>query len=83
MSTQPLPRLRIAAIALVCVAALTSVHALPASTAAEKKPLSVEDYTRWRSINSPEISGDGAWVAYVLQLTNTVPAQAKPELHIV
>ena len=29
-----------------------------------KKVLTVEDYTRWRSISGQEISGDGKWVAY-------------------
>ena len=56
-------------------------YALSAQAPA-KKALTVEDYTRWRSINSPEISGDGKWVAYVLQLTNTATADAKPVLHI-
>jgi hypothetical protein len=28
------------------------------------------------------MSGDAKWVAYTLQLTNTIPAEAKPVLHI-
>ena len=71
------------ALVVLAVAALTAVQAdRPEPTIAAKKALSAEDYTRWRSINSPEMSGDGQWVAYVLQLTNTPAAQAKPELHI-
>jgi dipeptidyl aminopeptidase/acylaminoacyl peptidase len=47
-----------------------------------KKALTIEDYTRWRSISGQEISGDGKWVAYGLSFTNTVPAETKPVLHI-
>ena len=72
--------LRAAASVVVVFAALTSIHAQPASVA--KKALAVDDYTLWRSINNPELSSDGAWVRYVLQLTNVVPAQAKPVVHL-
>jgi dipeptidyl aminopeptidase/acylaminoacyl peptidase len=72
--------LRAAASVVVIFAALTSILAQPASVA--KKALTVDDYTRWRSINNPELSGDGTWMSYVLQLTNVVPAQAKPVLHV-
>ena len=47
-----------------------------------KKVLTVEDYTRWRSISGQAISGDGKWVTYGLSYTNTPPADAKPVLHI-
>jgi WD40-like Beta Propeller Repeat len=72
---------RTAGLALFVIAVLSTAQAVPLANTA-KKALSVEDYTRWRSINSPEISGDGLWVAYVLQLTNVPQAQTKPELHI-
>ena len=76
-------RTRVAALVFTTVAALTALHAQSGTTStAAKKALSVDDYTRWRSINNPEISGDGNWVGYVLQLTNIVAAQAKPEVHI-
>lgn len=69
--------------ALVLAIALTAATALPgAQTNAKKKALAIDDYAKWRSIASPTISGDGNWVAYVLQLTNTVPAEAKPVLHV-
>jgi hypothetical protein len=47
-----------------------------------KKVLTVDDYTRWRSISGQEISGDGKWVAYVLSYANTLPADQKPVLHL-
>jgi WD40 repeat protein len=68
-------------LAFVLTVAFGGAYALSAQAPA-KKALTVEDYTRWRSINSPEISGDGKWIAYVLQLTNTATADAKPVLHI-
>jgi dipeptidyl aminopeptidase/acylaminoacyl peptidase len=52
-----------------------------AQTAA-KKVLSVDDYSRWKSINGSSISGDGHWVTYVVSATNTAPADAKPVLHL-
>jgi dipeptidyl aminopeptidase/acylaminoacyl peptidase len=62
--------------------AFASVYARPAEVVADKKALTAEDYTRWKSINSPEISGDGKWVSYTLQLTNTAQGDTKPVLHL-
>ena len=47
-----------------------------------KKALTVDDYTKWRNINSSSISSDGLWVAYVLAQSNTLPADAKPVMHL-
>jgi dipeptidyl aminopeptidase/acylaminoacyl peptidase len=69
-------------LALALVIALGSGYLLAADQAASKKALTVSDYTRWRSINGPELSGDANWVTYSLQLTNTTPAESKPVLHI-
>ncbi|MEO6212221.1 MAG: hypothetical protein ABIP65_01220, partial [Vicinamibacterales bacterium] len=52
-------------------------YALPYAQTSAKKVIGVEDYTKWRSISGSELSGDGNWVAYVLQLTNTPTADAK------
>jgi len=73
-------RRRVAALALAL--ALVMAYALPEAQTAQKKALTVDDYTKWRSIASPEISADGKWVAYTLELTNTIPAEAKPVLHL-
>jgi dienelactone hydrolase len=55
---------------------------LAAQSAAPKKALTVDDYTKWRSIGSSSISSDGLWVTYVLSQTNTLPADAKPVMHL-
>jgi dipeptidyl aminopeptidase/acylaminoacyl peptidase len=73
---------RSAILAIALLVALGLAHAWPQAQAPAKKVLTIDDYSRWRSIASQEISGDGAWVAYVLQLANTVPADAKPVLHL-
>ncbi|MDB4873800.1 MAG: hypothetical protein JWM41_246 [Gemmatimonadetes bacterium] len=52
------------------------------NVASAKRALTVDDYTRWKSINSSSLSGDGKWVTYVLALTNTLPADAKPAMHL-
>jgi dipeptidyl aminopeptidase/acylaminoacyl peptidase len=64
--------------------ALAQTVALPAAQTSAgngKKVLSIEDYARWRSIETPRISGDGVWVAYGLRYTNTL--DTRPVLHIV
>ena len=77
------PRRRLAA-AFVVFSALVAGYAIPsAQQAPGKKVLGIEDYTKWRTITSQEISGDGNWVAYGQSQANTVPAEAKPVLHIV
>src|SRR5688572_9232638 len=71
---------------IVCSLALlvlvAGTYALPAAQSAAKKKLTVDDYTKWRTIADPAISPDGKWVAYTLQLTNTTQAEAKPVLHL-
>ena len=47
-----------------------------------KRVLTVDDYPRWRSIEGERISSDGQWVAWVYRFTNVLPADSKPELHI-
>ncbi len=73
---------RTGAFALLLAVALAVTLALPEAQTAAKKPLTVDDYTKWRSIAGQEISGDGKWVAYTLQLTNTIAAESKPVLHL-
>ncbi len=69
---------------VLALAVLAASALLPPTQAQgpSKKVLTVEDYTRWHSISGQEISGDGKWVAYGLSSTNTLPADAKPVLHI-
>ena len=61
-----------------------SAPAVPARDAdpKRKKVLAIADYSKWRTIQSPTISPDGKWVAYVLRFTNVVTPDQKPELHI-
>ena len=54
-------------IALVCalaVLASSSVYTLAQKSAPAKRALSHQDYDSWRSIQSPQISRDGKFVAY-------------------
>ena len=71
---------------VVCVLALaTALAAAPLTAqapAAAKKAMTVDDYTKWRTISAQAISADGKWVAYILELTNVVAAEAKPVLHL-
>jgi hypothetical protein len=72
-------RLGSAAIALTALA-LTVV--VPSAQTSSKKALTVDDYTKWKSISDPAISSDGKWVTYVLQTTNVPQDQTRPVLHI-
>ena len=82
VSTSPHSRRRVTSVTLAMLLALVSAYALPGAQAPAKKPLTVDDYTKWRSITDSAISGDGKWATYALQLTNTIPAEAKPILHL-
>ena len=63
---------------------LIAQGAAPApATAGARKALTINDYSRWRSIEGAELSPDGKWVAYALRYTNTLPADSKPVLHLV
>ena len=59
----------------------------PSSAAApdpsRKKALSIDDYSRWRTIEGTQISSDGKYAAYVLRQTNVPQADSRPVLHIV
>ncbi len=68
--------------ALAITFAVVLSYAWPSAQTAAKRPLSIGDYTKWRSISGQEISGDGKWVTYVLQLTNVPQAETKPVQHL-
>ncbi len=64
-------------------AANTNAAASPASASArEKKPLTLNDYSRWRTIDAAQLSGDAQWLSYGLRFTNVVTPDAKPELRL-
>jgi len=75
-------RFQLIVLASVLALALVAVPAFSQAPTPTKKAMTVDDYTKWREVVRPAISGNGKWVAYVLQLTNTIPAEAKPVLHI-
>ena len=74
--------LALLALALFVVSGSAFVLTATQAQSTAKKVLTVDDYTRWRSISGQEISGDGKWVTYELSYTNTLPADAKPVLHL-
>ncbi len=75
-------RPRRAAVLMVALVIGLAAYALPQAQVSAKKALTVDDYTKWRSIAGREISADGQWVAYTLELTNVIPAESKPVLHL-
>lgn len=54
------------ALPLVCIAALSS----PALSAAERRTLTVDDLARIAEVSDPQVSPDGAWVAYSVRTSN-------------
>jgi dipeptidyl aminopeptidase/acylaminoacyl peptidase len=75
---------RLASFSLALAVLFVAFYALPGAQAPApaKKAMTIDDYTKWRSISGQQISGDGKWVAYVLSTTNVVAAEAKPVLHL-
>jgi dipeptidyl aminopeptidase/acylaminoacyl peptidase len=69
-------------VAFVVAIALAVAFTVPQAQTVAKKAMTVDDYTKWRSIDGQVISGDGKWVAYTLRLTNVVAAEAKPVVHL-
>lgn len=55
----------------------------PVPDPTRKRALSVEDYSRWRSIEGSQISSDGKFAAYVLRQMNVPQVDSRPVLHIV
>ena len=51
---------------------LTLLLALAAMTAAQtaRRPLKLDDLTRFRTVSDPQVSPDGNWVAYVVSTTD-------------
>lgn len=68
---------------LVPKAAMPSAGALQQAPAAtDRRPLTVDDYTQWRSIGDEQVSADGKWVTYVLRFTNVADDDENPVLHL-
>jgi len=54
------------AVWILCVLALVFSSAAPAQQAAAKRPLTHNDYDGWRSIQAPQLTYDGKFLAYAL-----------------
>jgi dipeptidyl aminopeptidase/acylaminoacyl peptidase len=59
-------RLSYFSLLLICACACSLVVAQTA-----RRPLKLDDLSRFRNVNDPQISPDGKWVAYVVQTTDT------------
>jgi dipeptidyl aminopeptidase/acylaminoacyl peptidase len=70
-------------LSILSVSATAPVYAQGAATAPTKKAMTVDDYSKWRTISDRALSPNGKWLAYVLELTNVMPGETKPVLHIV
>ena len=69
-------------VTLVALATTPLAAQTAAAPTGAKKVLSVEDYTKWRSIDNAALSPDGKWAVYGLRFANTPTTDAKPVLHI-
>ncbi len=83
LSLRPHPILGLTLTLLFFLALSAPAAAQPASPAQAKKAMTVDDYSKWRSISGQALSPDGNWLVYVLELTNVLPGESKPEMHIV
>jgi hypothetical protein len=74
--TLHLARRRLAVFALALAVLLVAFYAMPVAQtpAPAKKAMTIDDYTKWRSISGQEMSSDGKWLVYTLQGTNVTSA---------
>lgn len=68
-------------VAVAAAIAFVAVGASAQSTS-PRKVIGIADYARWRAIEGAQISADGQWVASTFRLTNVLPDESKPELHL-
>jgi hypothetical protein len=47
------------------------------------KQLTIDDYTRWKSLSGSALSGDGNWAVYELRQANVPTSDARPTTHLV
>ena len=64
---------------------LVLLLALAAATAAQtaRRPLKVEDFSRFRTVSDPQVSPDGNWVAYVVSTVDTKEDKSKSHIWMV
>src|SRR6185503_5573723 len=62
LSGGPMYRRRLSFISLLLILTLSYAHI--AQTA--RRPLKIDDLTRFRNVSDPQLSPDGQWVAYVV-----------------
>jgi dipeptidyl aminopeptidase/acylaminoacyl peptidase len=87
MRTLPI-RLRLAFCLILVLSFLWASAPAPATAqgaapAPAKKAMTVDDYSKWRTISAQALSPNGKWLVYVLELTNVVPGESKPVMHLV
>ena len=70
------------ALIVTFAASFAAAYAVPSAQSPAKKAITIDDYTKWKTISASQLSDDGQWLAYGVSLTNTVPAEAKPVLHL-
>lgn len=82
-SAAPRSRRRTPSISSLLLALLAAL-ALASSPvrAQDPKVLTVDDYSRWRTINEESLSNDGRWVAWVYRYTNVARDDQDSELHL-
>src|SRR5918994_4889105 len=72
-------RRRLSCISLLLILALA--NALPAQTA--RRPLKLDDMSRFRNVGDPQISPDGQWVAYVVSSADTKAEKSNSHIWMV
>jgi dipeptidyl aminopeptidase/acylaminoacyl peptidase len=74
------PRLLSSSLLIAFVPLLTAASAPVAGTAAEKRLVTLEDLSRFRLVDDPRISPDGAWVAYTVTTQNLEADRSQSDL---
>ena len=68
---------------ITCVLLLAASCALPLPAAAQTRALSIDDLAKFRELRDAQISPDGAWIAYVVTLSDTEKDKRQSDLWMV
>jgi dipeptidyl aminopeptidase/acylaminoacyl peptidase len=68
---------------VTCILLLAATCALPLPAAAQRRALSIDDLAKVRELGDAQISPDGAWIAYVVTLSDTEKDKRQSDLWMV
>lgn len=69
-----------AVLALVAPAGRAAAQPVPAQLAAAPRPIRLDDLSRFRNVSDPQLSPDGAWVAYTVSVVDSAKDRTNADI---